>query len=370
MTKLQIINACLEETGERQISVYDNTKPEQLLANNILSNVSYEVSSLLNSLNPLILNISVTSNYDTISAIKNIESILNYIKAKTVRNYIAVKIGTQELNIQGETQLLETTMQVIQFIINKGIPTSYTNDIISQLDSLFFSGIFTSADSYVQRKAEVNYRVDLHMIFNVKNEVLQSQLAIKIKEIDNLFQGSLSKVIDNGPTTEMIEQAVKELCSSSWYFNSINNWYLTPDNLGFIALSNNVLKIESNNGYIKKSGKLYDNVNGSFIFKNQIKLEKIVTYVDYQDLPEIAKIYIDIKTNRRFINLLSSKLGKTRYTELSQRYTEEEEKKAFIELQRENNKTMKLNIFNDVYTSRILNKYVIPQPIFYSQQLN
>ena len=77
MTKLQIINACLESTGERQISVYDNTKPEQLLANNILSNVSYEVSSLLNSLNPLILNISVTSNYDTISVITNIESILD-----------------------------------------------------------------------------------------------------------------------------------------------------------------------------------------------------------------------------------------------------------------------------------------------------
>lgn len=367
MTKLQIINACLEATGERQISVYDNTKPEQLLANNILSNVTYEVSSILNSLNTLILNIATTSNYDTISTLQNIESVFNYIKSKTVRNYISVKIGTQELNVYGDTQLLEATMALIQFIINKGIPTSYINDIISQLNSLFFVGIFTSADSYVQRKAEVNYRIDLHMIFNIKNEVLQSQLAIKVKETDNLFNGVLSKVIDNGPTTEMIEQAVRELCATAWYFNSINNWYLTPDSLGFIALSNNVLKIESNNGYIKKSGKLYDNVKGVFIFENQVKLEKIVTYVDYQDLPEIAKNYINIKTNRRFINLLSSKLGKTRYTELSQRYTEEEEKRAFVEVQRENNKTLKLNIFNDYYTSRILHKYVIPQPIVYSQ---
>ena len=361
MVKLDIINSCLEFTGTRQILSYDSSKPEQLLANNILENTTYEVTSIINSLNPLLLDtVGITNDFDTLSVLSDIESILNYIKIKTTRNYVNVKVSSNSLVSYANEQLKEATYGLVQYMISKGVPTSYLDNVVNELDNLLFSGIFDKNDIYVKTKAKIDYKIDLFMTFNVDEKV--NTLQVELDNVKKQLNGAISKTINNGPTQEIIDQVVVELCSNGWYFNTSYKYEFIPDSLGFINLSSNILKLVNNENYIKKSGKLYDPRNETFIFDEKVYAD-IVVLIDYQDLPEIAKDYVDIKSNRRFISLLSSKLGKDKYRGLIQIYTEKEEKKALLNLRRENNKTAKLNIFNDKLVRRILDKTNNPQPI-------
>lgn len=365
MTKLNIINSCLEMTGQRQVTVYDSSKPEQLLANNIIENVTYETTSIINDLNPdLITGVGIINDYDTLSALSNVENILNYIKAKSVRNFTNAKTSAQTLSNFAENQLLENTLSLINYLISKGVPTRYLNNTLSELEDLFFEGIFDINNVYVIQKAELDYRIDLYMTFNIENksQSIANSLNLKVANVDKLFNSTVSKTIDNGAPESLINEVLLELCSKGWYFNTTKNFELIPDSLGFINLSSSILRLDSKNGYIKKSGRLYDPFKQSFIFEKNILVD-LVILVDYQDLPEIAKNYVNIKSNRRFINLLSSKLGKDKYRNLIQRYSDKDEESAFIDLKIENNKSAKLNIFNNYYVQRILNKVDIPSSI-------
>jgi len=361
MVKLDIINSCLEFTGTRQVLSYNSLKPEQLLANNILENTTYEVTSIINSLNPLLLDtVGITSNFDTLAALIDIESILNYIRVKTTRNYVNIKVSAKDLVSSANEQLKEATYGLVQYMISKSVPTSYLDNVVNELDNLLFSGIFDTTDIYVKTKAKIDYKIDLFMTFNVDEKV--NTLQVEVDNVKKQLNGAISKTINNGPTQEIIDQVIIELCSNGWYFNTSYKYELIPDNLGFINLSSNVLKLINSKNYIKKSGKLYDQKNETFIFNENVFAD-IVVLINYQDLPELAKDYVDIKANRRFISLLSSKLGKDKYRGLIQRYTDKEEAKALLNLRRENNRTAKLNIFNDRFVRRILDKTNNPKPI-------
>jgi len=362
MTKLDLINSCLEYSGQRPVTTYNGTIPEQLLANDFVEKTTYEITTIIYNFNPTLLGgIGITNDFDSIIALPNIEAVLNHIKAKVVRNFTNAKITSEAINKFTNEELIENTLSFIQFMINIGIPENYTNSVISGLEDLGLI-TFDTSNTYVNERSKLDYRIDLYLAFGVSNGIKDTELKVITDKVKALFNSVVAKTIDNGPSVEMINNMVSELCAKGWYFNTSKNWEFVPDTLGFIGLSSSILRFDNKYGYIKKSGKVYDPKKGTFNFETNIYAD-IVVLVDYQDLPEIVKTYIDMATNIRFINLLSSKLGKDKYRGLIQRYTKEEVKEAYLDIRRENARTAKLNIFNDYTTRRILEKTSIPRPI-------
>ena len=106
----------------------------------------------------------------------------------------------------------------------------------------------------------------------------------------------------------LLRDANVDLQAEGWHFNTERHVTYTPDANGKIAVGNDVLKMDTTDGWIdrthdvvKRNGYLYDKQSHSDDFSGHsggIKLD-IVRLISYEDLPEVFKRYIIYKASVR-----------------------------------------------------------------------
>jgi len=97
----------------------------------------------------------------------------------------------------------------------------------------------------------------------------------------------------------------KQVQAEGWIFNTERSYELTPDSVtNQIAYPSNMLQIDTNveahkNKYdvVRRSGKLYDRLNHTYTFTDNIKAD-VVWFFDFTDVPPAIQAYITARAAR------------------------------------------------------------------------
>lgn len=114
-----------------------------------------------------------------------------------------------------------------------------------------------------------------------------------------------SKSVDVSMAENTLEEISRDIQTLGWVFNSDPGVTLVRDSEGRINLGDNVLQVEVSKvdypdiGPVQRGSKLYDRKNHTSVFKKNIKAA-VVYLLDWDDLPEAARRYINIKAARKF----------------------------------------------------------------------
>ena len=102
-----------------------------------------------------------------------------------------------------------------------------------------------------------------------------------------------------------INNARKEIQTEKWYFNTEENYQLTPDINNEIHLADNIINIDSigrfgeNTNLIPRGKKLYDRLNHTYKIPNPVTAN-ILLCLEIDELPETAVQYIIAKAARKY----------------------------------------------------------------------
>ena len=102
-----------------------------------------------------------------------------------------------------------------------------------------------------------------------------------------------------------IHNALKEIQTEKWYFNTEDNYQLLPDINNEIHLADNIINIDSigrfgeNTNLIPRGKKLYDRLNHTYKIQNPITAN-ILLCLEIDELPETAVQYIIAKAARKY----------------------------------------------------------------------
>tara|TARA_R100001126_G_scaffold66159_1_gene37873 strand:- start:217 stop:783 length:567 start_codon:yes stop_codon:yes gene_type:complete len=111
----------------------------------------------------------------------------------------------------------------------------------------------------------------------------------------------------------------KEVQSEGWSFNTETDVTLTRDGSNQISLPSNVLRVDANIHQhptidpIQRGLKLYDRQNNKFEFDEDL-ICTVVYFRTFDEIPEQAKRYINIKAARVFVDRLVGDQGLRTYT--------------------------------------------------------
>lgn len=89
-----------------------------------------------------------------------------------------------------------------------------------------------------------------------------------------------------------------------WYWNTDDKYEMTPNDDDEIELPSNTLKVDPSSTdwrkqYVQRGTRLYDRENHTFTITEAVKV-KLVSFLDFEDLPEAARHYITIRAARVF----------------------------------------------------------------------
>ena len=101
----------------------------------------------------------------------------------------------------------------------------------------------------------------------------------------------------------LLRDANVDLQNEGWHFNTERHVTYTPDSNGKIAIGNDVLKMDTTEGWsdrthdvVKRNGYLYDKQSHTDDFSDHTTINlDIVRLLSYEDLPEVFKRYIIYK---------------------------------------------------------------------------
>lgn len=102
-----------------------------------------------------------------------------------------------------------------------------------------------------------------------------------------------------------IHNALKEIQTEKWYFNTEDNYQLIPDINNEIHLADNIINIDSigrfgeNTNLIPRGKKLYDRLNHTYKIQNPVTAN-IILCLEFDELPETAIQYIIAKAARKY----------------------------------------------------------------------
>ena len=104
---------------------------------------------------------------------------------------------------------------------------------------------------------------------------------------------------------QLLNEASKDIQNEGWVFNTEKNYPLERNSENKIPIANNMLRVDVAQGQIqrfsdpvKRNGVLYDKINHSDIWNDDIKAD-IVWFFDYEDLPSVFKRYATYKAGVR-----------------------------------------------------------------------
>ena len=134
----------------------------------------------------------------------------------------------------------------------------------------------------------------------------------------NSLVGTLPVDVRNAQS--VLNEVSKEVQSEGWSFNYEYDVVLTRDAGNSVALPTNVLRVDVSVANhpdidpVQRGLKLYDRKNHTFSFTEDLKAE-IVYFIKFDELPEPARRYINIKAARMFVDRTIGDDGLRTYTQ-------------------------------------------------------
>ena len=133
----------------------------------------------------------------------------------------------------------------------------------------------------------------------------------------NTLTGTLP--VDAVTAQRTLAEINKDVQNEGWSFNQEFNVVLTRDNNGHINIGIDMLKVDANVfdhptiDTVQRGLKLYDRKNNTFVFDTDLTCN--VTYFrDFDELPEPARRYINVRAARVFVDRLVGDDGLRTYT--------------------------------------------------------
>jgi hypothetical protein len=157
-----------------------------------------------------------------------------------------------------------------------------------------------------------------------------------------------------------LDEASISVQNYGWHFNTEDDYPMTPDSSGFIALPDNVILVDvdvANNpndlDVVVRGNRLYDRANHTYVFTEGLKA-RIVRALEWEDLPQAARTYIMILAARMFQDRAVG-------SEKHHGFTLRDEQMALANLKRFEAQTGDYNIFDNHSVSRVIDRYY-PHP--------
>lgn len=123
-------------------------------------------------------------------------------------------------------------------------------------------------------------------------------------------ESPVSSLVDTGladvsNAIQVFNETNREVQSFEWDFNSEEDYPLVRDSFGYIPVPPNALKLDITTKYrskyapVVRGAKLYDKLNHTFIFPEDIEVD-IVWLLPFTDAPEAVRRYITVAAARKF----------------------------------------------------------------------
>ena len=149
-------------------------------------------------------------------------------------------------------------------------------------------------------------------------EAINIMLAAIAEAPINSLTGTLP--VDAVTARSTLAEFNKEIQSEGWSFNTETDVTLTRDGSNQISLPANVLRVDANIHQhptidpIQRELKLYDRQNNKYEFDEDL-ICTVVYFRDFDEIPEQARRYINIKAARVFVDRLVGDQGLRTYTQ-------------------------------------------------------
>ena len=169
---------------------------------------------------------------------------------------------------------------------------------------------------------------------------------------------NIADVYEARTALEILTETRRSVLTEGLNCNTDDEWELTADALGYVAIPTNMLRLESNtNNYIMKDNKLYNKEDHTFLFYplETYKVD-VVWDLDFDNIPHTIAYYIAIKAARLAYQRL---IGSTDII----RVLMDDEQKAKEKMIEHDNDTRNYNIFDNVANSRVITRSRNPKGI-------
>ena len=169
---------------------------------------------------------------------------------------------------------------------------------------------------------------------------------------------NIADVYEARTALEILTETRRSVLTEGLNCNTDDEWELTADALGYVAIPTNMLRLESNtNNYIMKDNKLYNKEDHTFLF-DPLETYKVdvVWDLDFDNIPHTIAYYIAIKAARLAYQRL---IGSTDII----RVLMDDEQKAKEKMIEHDNETRNYNIFDNVANSRVITRSRNPKGI-------
>lgn len=162
-----------------------------------------------------------------------------------------------------------------------------------------------------------------------------------------------SGLVEADVAETILESVNREIQGQGFDFNRELNVTFNPDSNNNIVLPANILRADStqrnsNLDLVQRGLKMYNRKDNTFIITQTVYLD-IVTMLDFEDLPEVAKRFITIRAARIF---LDRTVGSTTL----HGFTEKDEARSLAELKEMEGEGQDFNIFNNFDTYQVINR--------------
>lgn len=163
-----------------------------------------------------------------------------------------------------------------------------------------------------------------------------------------------SQRADSNLAEQILDEVSREIQSYGWHFNSEYDVVLTPDSNGYIYVSENVVRVDTNPSkyteldIVLRGSRLYDKVANTYLFSGEITVDRVVM-LEFDEIPEPARRYIMIRAARIFGDRM---IG----SEKQHTFTGQDELMAMARMREYENDTADYTIFDESSTFNVINR--------------
>jgi hypothetical protein len=158
-----------------------------------------------------------------------------------------------------------------------------------------------------------------------------------------------NQVVDVAVAQQVLNEVNREVQSQGWHFNIEYDVELSPDVDGNIYIPSNASRVDvKGTNVVVRSNRLYNLEKKTFTFPNKVKAE-IIYYLNFVDLPDVAKRYITIRAARIFSDRMIN-------SETISKMTSRDEQKALIDLRDYEGDTADYNMMDSYSVARVMSR--------------
>jgi len=163
-----------------------------------------------------------------------------------------------------------------------------------------------------------------------------------------------STTTDVSIAIQILDNVSREVQSVGWHFNSDTNYKLVPNSSNQIELPTNCLKIDTthNSGHLdftERARKLWDRKNHTYTITEEKVYVAIVWLLNFDELPEVARRYIAVRSARIFQDRMLS-------SESLHKFHQEDELQALAMLKEAEGDNRDHTIFDNYDTFRVIDR--------------